>query len=157
DVIRATTVNPDGTLQQHYDPFVSPNQNRLISARTQFAINKTNTLFTNFNYQRLENDNQGLGGTSFFTLKERAFDRASHNAELQMRESSVLNPKLVHEVRFRYSRDTNRQSPLTNAVAINVLDTFNAGGAQNDSSSNNKETEFGNLLMYSGSKWTVKT
>src|SRR5262249_43972185 len=139
-----------------YDPFVSPNHNRGMNARTQFAINKSNTLYANFNYQRQENRNQGLGQNGSFTLLERASDRISHNAEVQVRESSVLNTKLVHEVRFQYSHDTNRQTPHTTAVAINVLDTFNAGGSQNNSSNDNRETEFGNLLMYSGSKWTVK-
>jgi len=157
DVIRATTVNPDGTLLQHYDPFVSPNHNRGMNARTQFAINKSNTLYTNFNYQRQENKNQGLGQNGSFTLLERASDRMSHNAEVQVRESAVLNTKLVHEVRFQYSHDTNRQTPHTTDVAINVLDTFNAGGSQNNSSNDNRETEFGNLLMFSGTKWTVKT
>ena len=164
DVIRATTVNPDGTLLQHFDPFVSPNHNRGVNARTQFAINKSNTLYTNFNYQRQDNRNQGLSQNGFagqtgsgFTLLERASDRLSHNAEVQVRESSVLNTKLVHEVRFEYSHDTNRQTPHTTAVAINVLDTFNSGGAQNNSSNDNRATEFGNLLMYSGTKWTVKT
>ena len=157
DVIRATTVNPDGTLLQHYDPFVSPNHNRGMNARTQFAINKSNTLYTNFNYQRQENKNQGLGQNGSFTLLERASDRMAHNAEVQVRESAVLNTKLVHEVRFQYSHDTNRQTPHTTDVAINVLDTFNAGGSQNNSSNDNRETEFGNLLMFSGTKWTVKT
>src|SRR4029079_7760757 len=36
--VRATTVNQDGSLFQHYDPFVAPNHNRGMNARTQFAI-----------------------------------------------------------------------------------------------------------------------
>src|SRR5262245_39451915 len=156
DIIRATTVNPDGTLLQHYDPFVAPNRNRGMNARTQLAINKNNTLYTNFNYQKQENRNQGLGGNGNFTLLSRASDRFAHNAEFQMRETSILNTKMVHEVRFQFSRDTNSQTPQTSGVAINVLDTFNGGGGQNNSSSRNREYEFGNLLMYSGARWQVK-
>jgi len=156
DIIRATTVNPDGSLLQHYDPFVAPNHNRGMNARTQYAINKNNTLYTNFNYQTQENRNQGLGGNGSFTLLSRASDRFSHNSEFQMRESSILNTKTVHEIRFEFSRDTNSQTPQTTGVAINVLDTFNGGGGQNNSATRNKQTEFGNLLMYSGSKWTIK-
>src|SRR5262249_11944862 len=63
DVIRATTVNPDGTLFQHFEPVVMPNYNRGMNARTQYAINKNNTLYTNFNYQKQENRNQGVGGS----------------------------------------------------------------------------------------------
>src|SRR6185369_12814252 len=145
DIIRATTVNPDGTLSQHYDPFVAPNHNRMANARTQYAINKNNTLYTNFNLQKQDNHNQGLGGNGNFTLASRASDRFTHSSEFQMRESSILNSKMVHEVRFQFSRDTNQNSPQTIGVAINVLDTFNGGGGQNKSNSNNKESEFGNL------------
>jgi hypothetical protein len=156
DIIRATTVNPDGSLLQHYDPFVAPNRNRGMNARTQLAINKNNTLYTNFNYQKQEQLNQGLGGNGSFTLASRASNRYTHSSEFQMRETSVLSAKMVHEVRFEFSHDTNSQTPITNGVAVNVLDTFNGGGGQNNSSGNNRQYEFGNLLMYSGSRWMVK-
>jgi hypothetical protein len=155
-IIRATTLNPDGSLQQHYDPFVSPNHNRGMNARTQFAINKNNTLYTNFNYQKQENSNQGLGGNNGFTLASRASDRHANSTEFQIRETSILSTKFVHELRFEYSRDKNQQTPQTTGVTINVLDAFNGGGGQNNSSSRNRSSEFGNLLMYSGSKWMVK-
>jgi hypothetical protein len=156
DIIRATTVNPDGTLVQHYDPFVSPNQNRGMNARTQYAINATNTLYTNFNYQRQENRNQGLGGNGSFTLLERASDRVGRNWEVQVRESSILNSKMVHEARFQFGQDSGTTTPRSTGVAINVLDTFNGGGGTNKSSNKNRDSEFGNLLMYSGSRWTLK-
>src|SRR6185503_235899 len=95
DIIRATTVNPDGTLLQHYDPFVAPNHNRGMNARTQFAINKNNTLNTNFNYQKQENRNQGLGQNGSFTLISRASDRFSHSSDFQIRETAILNSKMV--------------------------------------------------------------
>jgi hypothetical protein len=152
-IIRATTVNPDGTLLQHYDPVVTPNFNRGINARTQYSINTTHTLYTNFNYQKQESRNQGI---SDFTLLSRASDRHSNNTEFQLRESSILNSKTVHEIRFQYSRDNNQTTPQTTGVAINVLDTFNGGGGQSKSSSNNRDFEFGNLLMYSASRWTLK-
>jgi hypothetical protein len=155
DIIRATTINPDGSLVQHYDPVVMPNYNKGMNARTQFAINKNNTLYTNFNYQKQENRNQGLGGGGF-TLLERASDRFGSNSEIQIRESSILSTRMVHEVRFLYEQNRNTQTPQTIGVAVNVLDSFNSGGGQNKSSSRNKTSEFGNLLMYSGSKWTMK-
>jgi len=152
-ILRATTVNSDGSLVQHYDPVLTPNYNRGMNARTQYAINTNNTLYTNFNYQKQENRNQGLGD---FSLIERASDRFSHNTDVQIRESSILSTKVVHEVRFSYSQDSSNQAPKTFAPAIDVLQTFNAGGGQNKSSSRNKESEFGNLLLYSSSKWTLK-
>ena len=156
DIIRATTVNPDGSLVQHYDPFISPNYNRGMNARTQYAINTNNTLYTNFNYQRQENRNQGLGGNGSFTLMERASDRISRNWDFQVRESTILNAKMVHEARFQFGQDKGETTPRTTGIAINVLDTFNGGGGTNKSSNKNRDSEFGNLFMYSGSKWTLK-
>jgi hypothetical protein len=124
-----------------------------MSARTQLAINTNNTLYTNFNYQKQDQLNQGLGQ---FTLMERASDTFSHSSDFQVRESSILNAKMVHEARFQYSRDNRHQDPRTTGIAINVLDTFSSGGNPNKSSSNNNESEFGNLLLYSTSKWNLK-
>ncbi len=153
-IVRATLVDPaTGSLKQLYDPVKVPNSNRGMNARTQLAINKNNTLYTNFNYQKQENRNQGV---SEFTLRSRASDRSSHNAEFQIRETSILNSKMVHETRFQFSRDRSQATPQTSGVAVNVLDMFNGGGGQNKSSNHNNESEFGNMLMYSGAKWTFK-
>ncbi len=153
-IVRATLVDPaTGSLKQLYDPVKVPNSNRGMNARTQFSINKNNTLYTNFNYQKQENRNQGV---SDFTLLSRASDRTSRNVEFQFRETAILNSKMVHESRFQFSRDRSQTMPQTSGVAVNVLDMFNGGGGQNRSSNRNNETEFGNMLMYSGSKWTFK-
>lgn len=154
NIIRATVLGSNGELKQLYDPVVLPTSNRQIGGNTQFSINKNNTLYTNFRYQKQENRNQGVGD---FNLMERASSRKSHGSEFQMRESSILNSSLVHEVRFRHNRDSQSQTPQTIGVGISVLDTFTGGGGQNKSSSNNSDTEFGNLLMFSGRKWTIKT
>src|SRR5262249_39097661 len=58
--------------------------------------------------------------------------------------------------RFSYDQSKSQQAPRTIGVAVNVLDSFSGGGGQQKNSNNNKQTEFGNLLMYSGTKWTVK-
>lgn len=153
-IVRATTLGPNGDLVQHYDPVVIPNSNRELQARTQFAINKNNTLNTNFNYRKQDNRNQNVGD---FNLIERASNRNSRSTDFQVRETSILSTKMVHEVRFQTSRDRGSQAPQTMGVGINVLDTFYGGGGQNKSSNSNRESEFGNLLMYSGKKWMIKS
>jgi len=74
-----------------------------------------------------------------------------------VRETAVLTKSLVHEVRFEYRKDFSQTTPRVNLQAINVLDSFNGGGGQNNNLSNNRNSEFSNLLMYSGAKWTIKT
>ncbi len=149
DTIRA--ILPTGQLAT---PVVMPNTNRALNARSQWAMTKNNTMFINMEYQRQNNKNQGVGG---FNLQDRAATRAARNMEFQMRETAVLTKSIIHETRFQFRRDQSQTTPKTTGTAFNVLDSFFAGGGQNKSSNQNRIVEFGNMLMYSGNKWTVKT
>ncbi len=137
-----------------HDAYSSPNVTRGFNTRAQYAITKNNTLNLNYSYNSGTRKNQ-LGNE--FTLPERASDGKNNSFELQIRETAIFNPKLVHEVRFEAQHQTNSTTPRTNAITINVLEAFNSGGGQNRSSSDNWNYEFGNLLMYSTPKWTSKT
>ncbi|PYS32464.1 MAG: hypothetical protein DMG14_34510, partial [Acidobacteria bacterium] len=154
NTIRATLPGTDGVSQFYSAPSISPNQNRNVNARSQFAINKNNTLFVNYQNQHQQRLNQGPGQ---FTLQDRAADSLSRNSEFQMRETAILTKSIVHETRFEYRKDYSQTNPRVIGQALNVLDSFNSGGGQNNSLSNNRTAEFANLLMYSGKKWTVKT
>jgi Carboxypeptidase regulatory-like domain len=153
NTIRATIVGADGNPLSYSAPSIAPNKNKNMNARTQYAVNKNNTLFVNYQYQHQERLNQGPGQ---FTLLDRAADNSIHNSEYQMRETAILTKSIVHETRFEYRRDFSQTTPRNFGQAVNVLDSFNRGGGQNNSLNNNKSYEFSNLLMYSGNKWTVK-
>ena len=153
DTIRAVVLLPTG-VRQLASAVVMPNINRSLNARSQWAITSNNTLNLNIQYERGDNKNAGVGG---FNLQERASVRKSREFELQVRETAILSKSTVHEFRFEYGRDLSQQAPKTGGVAVNVLDSFFGGGAQNRSSGRDRNVEFGNLLMYSGPKWTVKT
>src|SRR5215470_2776142 len=131
-----------------------PNVNRAGNARGQWALTPNNTVAFNLDYQRIHNENQGIGG---FILPERAWTRHAQNTEYQLRETAVLNKQLVHEARFSYRRDYSRTNPISDNISVDVLDAFNAGGAQNKSVNDNRTVEFGDLWMYSGGNWSFKT
>jgi hypothetical protein len=154
NTIRATVAGADGSAQPYSASIISPNTNRNINARTQFAINKNNTLYVNFQNQHQQRLNQLGGGVT--TLPDRAADNTVRNSEFQMRETAILTKSIVHEVRFEYRTDYSNTNPHVVGQAVNVLDSFNSGGGQNSSLTNYKSVEFSNLLMYSGPKWTVK-
>ena len=149
DTIRA--ILPTGQLS---DAVVMPNINRAGNARGQWALTANNTVAFNLDYQRIHNENQGIGG---FILAERAWTRHAQNTEYQLRETAVLNKRLVHEARFSYRRDYSRTNPISDDISIDVLDAFNRGGAQNKSVNDNRTVEFGDLWIYSGSRWSFKT
>jgi len=149
DTIRAITSS--GSINT---PTVSPQTNRGINTGGQLTLTKNNSLNFNANFNTNKRLNQGVGG---FNLAERASNSMSHGMELQVRETAIIGTTLVHETRFEFNRDTNSQTPLTNGVAINVLDSFFGGGAQNRSNSKNRTYEFGDLLIWTHPKVTFKS
>lgn len=132
----------------------SPTTRRSINTRGQYALNSSNTLNFNIEYSSNNRRNQGIGN---FSLPERAFSSESREIEFQAREVKIINTKWIHEARFEYNRDKSSNNPLTRATAINVLDAFSSGGAQNVSEDRNRRYIFGNMLMFSGQKWTMRT
>src|SRR4029453_11640701 len=148
DTVRA--ILPTGQLS---DAVVMPNINRAGNARGQWALTPNNTVAFNLDYQRIHNENQGIGG---FILAERAWTRHAQNTEYQLRETAVLNKQLVHEARFSYRRDYSRTNPISDNISLDVLDAFSGGGAQNKSVNDNRTVEFGDLWIYSSGQWSFK-
>src|SRR3989475_822869 len=58
NIIRAFIPGPDGLSQSYSAPSISPNQNKNVNARSQYAINKNNTLFVNYQNQHQQRLNQ---------------------------------------------------------------------------------------------------
>jgi len=141
----------DGTLLTQ--PWVNPNINRGFNTRGQYALTRNNTLNFNYSYNSNTQKNAGLNE---FTLPEYASDAKRTNSEIQIRETSLLTPKLVLELRFEIQHNTSATTPRTNALSVRVLDSFTSGGGQNRATTDNRNYEFGNLLMYSSAKWTSK-
>ena len=113
-------------------------------------MSPNNTVAFNLDYQRIHNENQGIGG---FVLAERAWTRHAQNTEYQLRETAVLNKQLVHEARFSYRRDYSRTNPISDDISIDVLDAFNGGGAQNKSVNDNRTVDlaiYGCILAVPG-------
>jgi hypothetical protein len=137
---------------------LKPSVSRALNSRGQLALTRNNTLNFNVNYDTQHNKNQGIGsnGGSNFNLASRATERTSSGIEAQIRETAIITPRLVHEVRFEYGRDLNNVTSLSQAFQHNVLDSFSDGGAQNTSNTRTRTIELQNLVMYSGVRWTVK-
>src|SRR5207253_2935732 len=56
-----------------------------------------------------------------------------------------------------FNRNHSLTNPLTLAPAINVLDAFQAGGAQNQNNETDKSYLFGNTLIFNTNGFTLKT
>ena len=147
--IRAVTV---------YGP-VNTGVTSISSTRTyrfgpNLTINKVHSLVSNFTYSDTRTDNAGIGG---FNLPERATNRKGHNWTLQMTERANFNSRMTNEFRIQVRRNTNGTTPVTNAVAINVQDSFNGGGAPNRSSSLTEDYVVGNTLRFQATRKLMLT
>ena len=139
--IRAITL--DGPINKG---IYSPSGYDNFNVNNNWYLSQTHQINHSFGYNRGKDLNQGPGG---FTLEERAFDSRNSGWNFQISDNKTISPKMTNNAGFRMNRNSSRTTPRTNAIAINVLDAFNAGGAQNRS-----ETRNINWQTFDNLRWT---
>ena len=140
--IRAVTL--DGPINKG---IYSPSGYDNFNFSNNWFLSQTHQINHTFGYNRGKDLNQGPGG---FTLEERAFDSRNSGWNFQISDNKTISPKMTNTAGFRINRSSSRTTPRTNAIAINVLDAFNAGGAQNRSESRNT-----NWNAFDNLRWTL--
>jgi hypothetical protein len=105
---------------------VTPIRRLSVSPRIDYQLSTNNTLVARYHFSRMEEDNQGIGQ---FTLPSRALNMDNNNHTVQLTETAVLNAKMINETRFQYMHVDTRQMGDNTMPAINVLESFNSGGA----------------------------
>jgi hypothetical protein len=138
-------VTPSGSVNQEV---FTPSRNKNLNLNGQLFLTQNHTFNFGGNYNTNEFLNQGVGG---FTLPERATNFKGHNWNFQLSERGILKPTFISELRFNMFHNQNSLLPVTEAVAINVLDAFNSGGAQNRTRRRGTNYNFGNTI-----RWNVK-
>ena len=118
------------------------------------TLNKVHTINSNFSYTDSKTDNGGVGG---FTLPERATNSKSHNWTIQATETANLKATLRNEFRFQVRNNTATTLPLTDAVAINVQDAFNGGGAPNRNANSSRDFVIGNTTRWQAKRTLTLT
>jgi hypothetical protein len=154
-VVNATVLDPV-TLQPVAvnQSFVTPDVNNYGNGRFDFKINKIHTLVSRISYNRSTQDLQGIGG---FTLPTRAYRGQRSNLIIQFTETTLVNEKTINETRVQYIRNRFGQQSLLDEFALNVLDSFEGGGAQVGSSSNSQDRmELQNFTSWSSGNHFLK-
>ena len=149
DSIQAIT--PEGLLSS---AVVHPTSRWEVHGRGQYKLAEAHTLDFGVMGSGRERNNQGVGET---TLPERAFDVNSSASRVHVRETAVLSSSTLNEMRFQVRWDGSKTAPLTDGIAINVLDAFRSGGAQNRSREDQREYEFGDTLTFTRGSGTFRT
>ena len=126
-VINATILSTSLVATPFGLSVVTPNKRTEINPRFDLALNDRNTLVTRYSFSDVSNENQGIGN---FSLASRAYNSADREHSLQMTETAILSARAINETRFQYQRNHIRQFGDNGQPAIDVLESFNGGGAQ---------------------------
>jgi hypothetical protein len=117
-------LNEDGSVFR--DVVRRPNESTNVTTGIEHALTNNQTL--RLEYRRTENhaENQGVGD---FTLAERATQRENREHQVRFQVQGLIGKTTLHEIRVQFNSQANEASSLTSGPTINVLDTFNKGGA----------------------------
>jgi hypothetical protein len=173
---------PSGAVAANVD---APNSNLSMSIRTDYLVNQKNTLGVSFFRSQRNAINSefavnfggggfggfgggggggggrggggGASGVVNFTTPDRGSDLKSTSNDIQITELAILSSRLINEARARFGFDTRNSTAHTTGIAVNVLDSFNGGGANNGGNNNSGfDAEIQNYLTYTLKKHTLK-
>lgn len=142
-------ITPNGSL---FQGVVQPRRNREVTVGAEMQINPSHRLDIRFSGGLEESTNSGVGG---FTLLERASDSRQSEWSFQVSER-MFRQNLNNNVRVQVSRNASRETPLVDAVAIDVADAFNGGGGTNRSSSERLSVRIDDNLRWQRGSWNFQ-
>ena len=145
-----TAITPDGLIN---DAITNPSLSRGFTTRATAQLNENNVLNFSYTYGTNDRKNNGVGG---FGLPEQGSNSFWNNFNFQVKETSVLSRSFNNEARFRVGGFSNENRPITVAPHINVTDSFRSGGSTRNSENDTRNYEFGDLLMYTGQRLSLK-
>ena len=126
-VINATILDANLNPIPFSQAVVTPNRRSEISPRVDYQLSTNNTLVARYRYSHVGQEDAGIGQ---FSLLSRAYNVHDTQHTVQLTETAVLNPTAVNETRFQYQRMNVADIGDNSIPTINVLDSFNGGGAQ---------------------------
>ncbi len=171
---------PSGAVAANVD---APNSSLSMSIRADYLVNQKNTLGISFFRSQRDSVNQefavsfggggggffpggggggggrggGAGGVVSFTTPDRGTDSKSSSNDFQITDTAIISSRLINEARARFGFDTRNTTARTSGIAINVLDSFNGGGATSGgNNSTGFDAEIQNYLTYTLKKHTFK-
>src|SRR5215213_3578649 len=124
-----------------------------LSARLEHVLTKYHTLRVEYQRNASAQNNLGVGN---FDLPERAFSSRQVENLLRFSDTGPFYKRFVNEVRLQIRWQDVELQPANLDPAIQVLNAFNSGGAQSNSSSQIHQFEFVNNLDFGVAKHAMK-
>ncbi|MBV8205331.1 MAG: TonB-dependent receptor [Acidobacteria bacterium] len=143
-----------------------------LSPRIDWQLTDKDTLTFRYQYEWSHDTNDGLGS---FSLPSLAYNSTQNEHQIQISESHIFSANLVNDLRFRFEREFQGQTPgacapvagyalpcitsplLPNAVTISVPGAFSFGGNSSGMTSdlqNNNELQ--NYTQYMHGNHSIK-
>jgi len=116
-----------GIINPFTDTPRTPQRRVGVNPRIDYQLNPTNTLIVRYGFTRSDIRDAGIGG---FNLASRGFHAASINQSVQITETAVLSASVINETRFQFFHVEAETIANSLSPAIQVLGSFNGGGAQ---------------------------
>ena len=128
-IINAITLDPQTlTIINPFTDVFRTRQRRFgINPRIDYQLNPKNTLTVRYGFTRADIQGAGIGG---FNLVSRSTHPENKNQTLQVTETAVLGKNAINETRFQFFRTYGPNLANDLSPAIQVLGSFNGGGAQ---------------------------
>ena len=127
-IINAQVLDPASLNVTPFSQFLpTPQRRTTFSPRADFQLATNITLMARYTYTRNDVTDRGVGD---FSLPSRGYNLLNQQQSLQLTETMVVNTKTINETRFQFLRENNQTFGDNSIAALNVLQAFNAGGAQ---------------------------
>ncbi|HYW42593.1 MAG TPA: carboxypeptidase regulatory-like domain-containing protein [Bryobacteraceae bacterium] len=134
-ITNAFYVDPATFNVTHFtNALVTPSSNTTFSPRLDYALSTNNTLTVRFEERLNTRDNQGFGGSHLPPpyaappfVNASQYNTSGDGQNLMITETSILNPKVVNETRFQWTRNIT-QSFGNLVPSISVSGEFSSGG-----------------------------
>lgn len=125
-VIIAQVLDANFNPAVYRDSILNPTSNTEISGRLDYQLSPNHTLTGRYEWEKDAETNAGLDVFSFPTT---AYNSDEREHLVQVTETAIFSPRMVHEVRFQYRRSHDVLRGLSDAPTIEVPDAFFAGGS----------------------------
>lgn len=125
-VINAIVLNQQNEPTTVTRGIVTPSRELFSTFQLNYKATTNTDLVFNYQYLPEESELQGIGG---FSLESRGYTLKDVSHIYRLLGTTVLNPKTVYQYRVQFTDNKNETTDALTAPAVNVLDSFIAGGA----------------------------
>jgi hypothetical protein len=136
------------------DSIRKPNTALNLTARMEHALSKSQVVRAEAQRNHTFSDNLGVGD---FDLAERGYSQSRTENVFRLSTAGSIRKSLFNEFRFQFRSEDTSFASASLAPAVQVLNAFNAGGAQVGGGRHVDQADIANDLDFSRGKHALRT